>query len=213
MKEVFTGFKGQWTKWVAIGLLTVLASMAYIHLAREWSAFRVLLIAVIGLTLGLVESHIPGPSRVFNWVNASRLLGLALIIFLAASFLPNRTKATTEWIAANIDKPSAPPPASAIVPSADTIPICPGATEVHATDAPVEIPLQEGCWSGLIRIPASSTFLVENDSAKWYEYHFLDGSTRRVDDAGGEQWLPKIPQRAFRLRGTDIATISVEFDK
>jgi len=215
MKEVFAGFKNQWTKWAAIGLLTVLASMAYVHLAREWSAFRVLLIAVIGLTLGLVESHIPGPSRVFNWVNASRLLGAALIIFLAASFLPNRTKAATEWIAANIDKPSTPPPASTIVPSADTkVPICPGATEVHATpDAPVAVPLQEGCWSGLIRIPANSTFLVENDLGKWYEYRFLDGSVRRVDDAAGEQWFPDVPRRAFRLRGTEVATVSVEFDK
>lgn len=215
MKEVFTGFKNQWTKWAAIGLITILASMAYVHLAREWSAFRVLLIAVVGLTLGLVESHIPGPSHIFNWVNASRLLGAALIIFLLASFVPNRTKAATEWIKENIDKPSTPPPTAAIAPSASPkIPICQGATEVRATyDAPVKVALQEGCWSGLIRIPARSRLIVENDLAEWYEYRFLDGSIHRVDEAAGEMWFPDIPKLAFRLRGTEVATISVESNR
>ena len=155
MKEVFTGFKNQWTKWAAIGLIVILASMAYVHLAREWSAFRVLLIAVVGLTLGLVESHIPGPSHVFTWVNASRLLGAALIIFLLASFVPKRTKAATEWIAGNIDKSPS---------SADAAGAFPAPTGCLGKDdrqflpetgiRKVKVPMSKTCFSGFITTPA-----------------------------------------------------------
>ena len=205
MKEVFVGFKNQWTKWAAIGLIVILASMAYVHLAREWSAFRVLLIAVVGLTLGLVESHIPGPSHVFNWVNASRLLGVALIIFLLASFIPNRTKAATEWIAGNIDKPSA--SASASAEQETRKPVV--RTERFAiTDS----------WGESITVPEGWDFRVRDENGAPIEIKFWDG--RIVSDAPkaaaspvDKKWEGVVKNCAFQIRrvageGVAIVTFS-----
>ena len=194
MKEVFVGFKNQWTKWAAIGLIVILASMAYVHLAREWSAFRVLLIAVVGLTLGLVESHIPGPSHVFTWVNASRLLGAALIIFLLASFIPNRTKAATEWIAGNIDKN--PASASASAPTGQEIKKPLARTERFAINA--------DSWSEPKNIPVGWDFVVIDEKGpghlkvKFWSGEVVSDATK--DDKPDPKWRGTVKNCTFQVQ-------------
>lgn len=211
MKKLLEGFASQWTKWVAVGLLTILACMAYVYMAKEWSMFRLLLILVAGLALGLVEHHIPGPSKIFKWENGSRLLGATLIILFVASIAPKRTAKAIHWVSTHVDEneTTATPAKSTPAPAA-TAP-------KPATIRTKRIPINADAWSEPQTIPVGDKFVVIDEEGPGHiKVKFWNGQIVSDADPNGTpapKWEGVVENCTFQVQrisgdGTALLTVT-----